>query len=402
MSISGERAYSFLNELSFVRCAGGTGEETAVKKIMDIVATAGLSCSTESFPINLGCSKACFLESIFPFKKQYAAVSYNATSDSEDEAELVFVDKLTDDMCAGLKGKAVFATKVELARTLSETSGIKALICLEGDCHLWVQAAQGSPQEKPVPVFSMSLSDSLELFNSGIKKIRYPSATSVKKSNCKNIIIDIPGEERTAGTILIGAHYDSVADGVGASDNAGGAAAVIELALHNAKRKHKHNLRFVWFGAEEAGLCGSRAYIAAHEREICDFKLMINLDVVGSTFGQNFVLAALDADAIKQLQGLADDTGYEVAVREGLMGSDSTTFAARGIPSIGMGRSAAQCMQYCHTRLDRPEYCSPELIYKTADYANRVIDFMDQLLMEKELLVPEKVIKNAEEQMNKY
>ena len=60
--------------------------------------------------------------------------------------------------------------------------------------------------------------------------------------------------------IIIGAHYDSVAVGRGAFDNASGVALMMQLADALRATETPYTLVFVAFGAEEAGLKGSKAY----------------------------------------------------------------------------------------------------------------------------------------------
>ena len=64
-------------------------------------------------------------------------------------------------------------------------------------------------------------------------------------------------------TIVIGAHLDSVEAGPGINDNGSGTSTILEIAEQVAKLKdHPRNrLRFAFWGAEEAGLVGSTAYV---------------------------------------------------------------------------------------------------------------------------------------------
>lgn len=110
-------------------------------------------------------------------------------------------------------------------------------------------------------------------------------------STQNNIIGYIPGTEEGAGTIVVGAHYDSRtwdlndASGYapGADDNGSGVSATLELARILSQRPQRSSVVFVLFCAEEVGRQGSRAfvrdYIQANNIEIIG---MINLDTIGS------------------------------------------------------------------------------------------------------------------------
>ena len=64
-------------------------------------------------------------------------------------------------------------------------------------------------------------------------------------------------------TVVVGAHLDSVEEGPGINDNGSGSSSLIEIAeqISKLKLKPKRRLRFAFWGAEEAGLIGSTAYV---------------------------------------------------------------------------------------------------------------------------------------------
>jgi Zn-dependent M28 family amino/carboxypeptidase len=85
---------------------------------------------------------------------------------------------------------------------------------------------------------------------------------------------------KPAGDIILSAHIDS-AGTPGAQDNASGVAVVLELAQHLSRLDLPFRLRFVFFGAEELGLLGARAYLAQHRQDLQRCQLLFNLDSVG-------------------------------------------------------------------------------------------------------------------------
>jgi hypothetical protein len=106
-----------------------------------------------------------------------------------------------------------------------------------------------------------------------------------------NIVAFLNGTEAGAGTILLGAHYDSITIDFengkvlapGANDNASGVAALLELARVLSKRSHRASIMFVAFSAEEINRRGSQAFVRDYllPRNI-DLNVMINLDIIGS------------------------------------------------------------------------------------------------------------------------
>ena len=65
---------------------------------------------------------------------------------------------------------------------------------------------------------------------------------------------------------MIGAHLDSWHSATGATDNADGAATVLEAAriLKAVGAQPRRTIRFALWGGEEEGLYGSKAWVAQH------------------------------------------------------------------------------------------------------------------------------------------
>lgn len=104
----------------------------------------------------------------------------------------------------------------------------------------------------------------------------------------QNVIGIIRGSDPGAGHVIIGAHVDhlGVRDGAiypGADDDASGIAGLCAIAeaLSHAGQRPRHTVVVVAFGAEEDGLLGSAAYVAAPVLPLDHAVLMINLDMIG-------------------------------------------------------------------------------------------------------------------------
>ena len=105
----------------------------------------------------------------------------------------------------------------------------------------------------------------------------------------RNIILELPG--RGEGVVILGAHYDTTPDSVGANDNASGIGVLLVLAERLARPPWSNQavsvfpftLRFIAFGSEETGLHGSWHYVdQLTDAELANIRVMINLDSVGS------------------------------------------------------------------------------------------------------------------------
>ena len=95
------------------------------------------------------------------------------------------------------------------------------------------------------------------------------------------------GHRRPDRIVVIGAHYDSIADSPGANDNASGVAAMLELArMHAASTAAGLTVRFVGFVNEEppyfmTDSMGSVRYAAEAAARGDDIVAMISLETIG-------------------------------------------------------------------------------------------------------------------------
>ena len=99
----------------------------------------------------------------------------------------------------------------------------------------------------------------------------------------QNVVAFRPADLKRPGEptplVIVGAHYDAVTAGAGADDNASGVAVMLEVAERLAHFKIDYDIVFVAFGAEEAGLRGSSAFVADMSAEdVSRAIVMINFD----------------------------------------------------------------------------------------------------------------------------
>jgi aminopeptidase YwaD len=161
-------------------------------------------------------------------------------------------------------------------------------------------------------------------------------ARSVAEDRVSLNVIAHGGDPTAGGRVLVGAHLDSVEAGPGATDNASGSAAVLELARVFANRPERERLSFVLFGAEEWGLWGSRRYVERiGEPGARRLRAMVNLDMVA--VGDRFEIGG-SGERSRDLQRRAIDSAAELGYRASPFdaggGSDHASFAAAGVPAV--------------------------------------------------------------------
>ncbi|MEM6332440.1 MAG: M28 family peptidase [Planctomycetota bacterium] len=103
---------------------------------------------------------------------------------------------------------------------------------------------------------------------------------------CVTLEAEVPGFGSTSEIVLIGAHYDSYRETVGANDNASGVAVLLELAKRFAHSPRHRTIRFVAFANEEPPFfqsdgMGSLAYARACREAGDAIVAMIALDGLG-------------------------------------------------------------------------------------------------------------------------
>ena len=175
-----------------------------------------------------------------------------------------------------------------------------------------------------------------------------------------NVVAEVPGTDPAAGVVLIGGHLDSWDLGTGAIDDGAGVA----ITTAAAKRfldgpRPRRTIRVVWFGAEEPGGFGGRAYAEAHKADHYVFAAESDLGadrvwrVQASVADANKPLFDRVAAALAPL-GIVKGTGPA----EG--GTDVGPTLRTGVASIGLDQSALRYFDYHHTPEDTLDRIDPE------------------------------------------
>ena len=107
------------------------------------------------------------------------------------------------------------------------------------------------------------------------------AAESATCAQVENVLAAIPG--RTADTIMLMAHYDSVPNAPGAGDDGAAVAALLEMTrIVKAGAPYRNTILLVFTDAEETGLLGAEAFFA-ESPAAKQVKAVINLEGSGSS-----------------------------------------------------------------------------------------------------------------------
>src|SRR5438270_11951214 len=126
---------------------------------------------------------------------------------------------------------------------------------------------------RPIPAGALSVPDAEQLvriLKRGQPVTMHLTLVSEKHEGGQsgNAIAEVPGRDPKAPSLLIGGHLDTWDLATGAIDDGTGVAITAAAAKHimDAGRPLR-TIRVVWFGAEEPGGLGGKAYAAAHARD---------------------------------------------------------------------------------------------------------------------------------------
>ena len=225
------------------------------------------------------------------------------------------------------RGEITFRSKVEQA----VGAGATAAIVFNNQPGPF-QGTLGAERSK-IPAVGISRADGeklRELMADGGVEVVVTVEEASKAS--RNVIFEVPGDGD--GVVILGAHYDTVPDSIGANDNSSGMGVLLALVEELAGRTFPFTLRFIAFGSEETGLHGSRHYVdELTDDELDDIRAMINLDALGS--GESLRLTG-DRWLTRHVSDAAQREGIALTVGRGGRGggSDHASFRDVGVSAI--------------------------------------------------------------------
>lgn len=165
-----------------------------------------------------------------------------------------------------------------------------------------------------------------------------------KQLETQNVIGYIPGKEQPDSMVIFSAHYDHLGRMgpdvyfPGANDDASGVSLVIDLARHYSENPPKYTTVFMFFGAEEVGLLGSKHFVEENRWfELDKVKFMLNLDIMGTgDEGITAVNGRVFEDHFNRLVTINEKHDYlkKVKPRGKAANSDHHFFTEEGVPAF--------------------------------------------------------------------
>jgi hypothetical protein len=190
-----------------------------------------------------------------------------------------------------------------------------------------------------------SLTIKRESINRKNKSIRlFIQQKFIRNYQSQNVIGYVEGTEHPDSFIILSAHYDHL--GMmgnevyfpGANDNTSGVAMLLNLAYYySQKEPPTKSILFIAFGAEEAGLIGSKYFVENPLVDLNKINFVFNMDLMGTgSKGAMIVNGKIYKKPYEILVSINKKHNYltEIKKRGKAANSDHYWFSEKGIPSF--------------------------------------------------------------------
>ena len=248
-----------------------------------------------------------------------------------------------------------------------------------------------------IPGVNINTKKAIELIKNNAQTAKIVLEQDEYTGKSHNVILDLPGE--CSEYIALTAHYDSTSLSEGAYDNMSGSVGLLGIAEKFAKEPHHYGLRFIWCGSEERGLLGSKAYVTAHEAELKDIVLNVNLDMIGCIMGNFIACCSTEEKLVHYIEYLSCMEGFGIKARQDVYSSDSTPFADKGVPSLSFARIAPQNTATIHNSYDTAKVMSAAQMLADIDFINT---FVGNMANAKQCPVKREIPETVKEKLDFY
>lgn len=419
------------NKNGGTRASGTPGYDASVSYVVKKLRKAGYAVRTQEFTFAFSRELApAELSQVSPTPTDYETAIYSYSGSGDVTGQIVPTNDLvipatpdpssTSGCEAGDFPVAPDGPAIALVQRGTCTFEVKADMAVAAGYDAVIIFNEGSPGRtdlsvgtlgapKTVPVVGLSYDDGVALYEASqagpVTARAFTSTESDLNRKTSNIIADSPKGKKDE-TVVVGAHLDSVAEGAGINDNGSGSAAILEIAEQMADlketKKLQRQVRFSFWGAEEAGLLGSEHYVTSlSDEERAGIYANLNFDMIGSPNYVRFVYDGDGSDSAvagppgsgaieKVFTDYFESQGLASAPTEFDGRSDYGPFIAVGIPAGGLfsgaegiktadeaatfGGTAGESYDACyHSACDNITNLSTQALFELGDAAAHAV-----------------------------
>ncbi|MBR5521361.1 MAG: M28 family peptidase [Oscillospiraceae bacterium] len=391
MKICGKREFELLNKMGFVRMGGTEEELKAAHILMDEIKSMDLEPVMEPFEIEDAVQVKAELEVLKPYNKKYTVTAYKLCENTPEEgivAPFYYAENMTEADMAAAKGKIILVNgfvRLDLYRKILK-SGAVGFISMSGtmleteeDSDLFTRTLRDSMRAfGNMPAANIRTTDAFEMVKNGAEEVKLTVINTPITRTSHNVSVTVKGTEKPEEVISYGAHYDSVEFSTGVYDNGAGSVINMEILRHFVENPPKRTLVFNWYGSEEMGLLGSKAWVKAHEDELKNHLYMINVDVGGSVIGGDTALVLATKEATSYCDSFMKRNGFACEAKQDIYSSDGIPFADKGVPSTSFVRfGMAFGGAFIHNRHDVIDWLSADVLERTTKF---VLGYSEEMI----------------------
>lgn len=291
------------------RRSGTPGYDASVEYVADTLEAAGYKVTLHGFPFTFLPTPT--LQQLAPISANYTTGIFTGTGSGTVTASVTPVDinlvmpRANSSGCEAADFAAFPAGHIALIQRGTCNFSVKAINAEAAGASAVIIFNQGNDSTREglitgtlggsnvvaIPVVGASFANGEALAQPGSNAVITVGAP--QDITVYNVLAETRAGRRNR-VIMAGAHLDSVGTGPGINDNGSGVAALLETAEQMARVNPRNKVRFAFWGAEEAGLVGSTAYVnGLSAEELARITLYLNFDMIGSP---NHVFMIYDGD----------------------------------------------------------------------------------------------------------
>lgn len=392
MDVSARRAFHLLKDLAFERLSASEDERRAAERLLAEARSTGAEAHIEEFQVPCGKVKSARLLVTAPYRKEYPVTGYERSLSTPGlDAPFYYAEDMQPVHLQNAAGKIALINgrlrradyeKLQKAKVAAILTFSGTTLDRESETDCDIRKLRETLTEPFGGAIALNLraADAAEIVRRGATQMHIEIDSESCEGTSRNVCAAIPGTEFPEEIVSFGAHFDSVHFSTGVYDNMSGSVIIMELLRYFAAHRPARTLKFNWFGSEEQGLLGSKAWTAAHKDELEKHVLMVNVDVAAATLGQNRAPVLATEAAVGYIDAMMKEAGIPCQVKLDIYSSDCVPFADNGVPAVNFCRFGAPGANYIHDRRDslRSGYIDEKsldiTLQQTLYFAKRVVN----------------------------